>query len=112
MFIPLHPKAQDIDFAVLDRSGWCLPLPGSQYGRACTDFVVGSAPLTETMPSNHLSLQPFFDLPDLCLLLGCGGSGELGLCAGDNWWSGGGGELPFKLCLPQNLATGYINQSI
>lgn len=64
MFIPLHPKAQDIDFAALDRSGWCLPLPGSQYGRACTDFVVGSAPLTETMPSNHLSLQPFFDLPD------------------------------------------------
>lgn len=36
----------------------------------------------------------------------------LGACAESNWRSGGRGELPFKLCSPQNFVTLYVNQSI
>lgn len=71
--------------------------------------------LLDQLPSSdryHAFLwSPWFCL---CLLLGCGGSGKvvLGACAESNWRSGGRGELPFKLCSPQNFVTLYVNQSI
>lgn len=52
------PRHQVVNFPAFDRSGWCLSLLCSQYGRAGIDFVVGCA--EDPLPSSdrYRALKP------------------------------------------------------
>lgn len=71
------PRHQVVHFAAFDRSGWCLPLPYlcmEEHTLILLDVLKIHSPLlTDTVPSNHLSLRPSLDLLNscFCLLWGC-----------------------------------------